>query len=271
MRQNLHTHTTYCDGINSAEEMVQAAIAKRFDILGFSGHGPVKDPYAMSIEGTRQYVNEIRMLKEKYMDQISIYLGVEEDSTNRMWLKEPFEYVIGSVHTLSHEGMTLAIDYNRGVLEAMYESWFGSDFRALAKQYYADVTAMKDWDEVDIIGHLDLITKYNEDESFIRFDDPVYVSYACDAIDAFAGKKILEVNTGAIARKNRRTPYPYKNLLAYMHEKNVQIVLNSDCHDAAYLDCAFEETLKLIKECGYRSMMRFTGSGFEETDIELFE
>ena len=63
VQQNLHTHTTYCDGINSAEEMVQAAIAKRFDTLSFSGHGPVKDPYAMSIEGTRQYVNEIRMLK----------------------------------------------------------------------------------------------------------------------------------------------------------------------------------------------------------------
>lgn len=271
MRQNLHTHSTWCDGSDPCEKMVLKAIEKRFDILGFSGHGPVADPYAMSIEGTRAYIDEVLGLKEKYKDVISIHLGIEEDSTNRMWVKQPFEFVIGSVHTMHKDGVTLPIDYNRGVLEMMWESWYGSDFRALAKDYYASVIEMKDWEEVDIIGHLDLITKYNEDESFIRFDDPVYVKYACDAVDAFAGKKILEVNTGAIARGNRKTPYPYKNLLAYMHEKNVQIVLNSDCHNCEYLDCAFEETLQLIRSCGYTSLMKFTGRGFEETDIGLFE
>ena len=271
MRQNLHTHSTYCDGINPLEETVLKAIEKRFDILGFSGHGPVREDYAMSIEGTRKYIEEVKLLKEKYSDLISIHLGVEEDSTNRMWVKEPFEYVIGSVHTMHHDGMTMPIDYNRGILECINETWYGADFRKLAKDYYEDVIRMKDWDEVDIIGHIDLITKYNEDESFIKFDDPVYVKYACEAIDAFAGKKIMEVNTGAIARGNRKTPYPYKNLLSYMHEKGVQIVLNSDCHDCEYLDCAFEETLQMIKSCGYRSMMVFRNGTFEEEDIETFE
>ena len=36
---NFHTHTTYCDGKETAEQMVQAAIAKGFTRLGFSGHG----------------------------------------------------------------------------------------------------------------------------------------------------------------------------------------------------------------------------------------
>ena len=35
---NLHTHTTYCDGKESVESMIQAAIAKDFIRLGFSGH-----------------------------------------------------------------------------------------------------------------------------------------------------------------------------------------------------------------------------------------
>ena len=34
---NLHTHTTYCDGKESVESMIQAAIAKNFVRLGFSG------------------------------------------------------------------------------------------------------------------------------------------------------------------------------------------------------------------------------------------
>ena len=35
---NLHSHTTYCDGKESVESMIQAAIAKDFVRLGFSGH-----------------------------------------------------------------------------------------------------------------------------------------------------------------------------------------------------------------------------------------
>ena len=36
---NFHTHTTYCDGKETAEQMVQAAIAKGFTRLGFRGTG----------------------------------------------------------------------------------------------------------------------------------------------------------------------------------------------------------------------------------------
>ena len=40
MIQNLHSHTTFCDGKNTPEEMVRAAIALGMDSLGFSGHMP---------------------------------------------------------------------------------------------------------------------------------------------------------------------------------------------------------------------------------------
>ena len=35
---NLHTHTCFCDGKNTPEEMVISAIEKGMDVLGFSGH-----------------------------------------------------------------------------------------------------------------------------------------------------------------------------------------------------------------------------------------
>ena len=38
-KQNLHTHSLYCDGKDTIEEMVQEAISRNFDVLGFSGHG----------------------------------------------------------------------------------------------------------------------------------------------------------------------------------------------------------------------------------------
>ena len=36
--QNLHTHSTYCDGNDTLEEMIQTCMAKGFTSLGFSGH-----------------------------------------------------------------------------------------------------------------------------------------------------------------------------------------------------------------------------------------
>ena len=40
MLQNLHTHSTFCDGKNTPREMIEAAIALGFNSLGFSGHAP---------------------------------------------------------------------------------------------------------------------------------------------------------------------------------------------------------------------------------------
>lgn len=252
--------------------MVLKALQKGFSILGFSGHAPVSfDTAAMSVDNTHRYIEEIRNLQTEYGEQINIYLGLEEDTMNRLPAKEPFSFIIGSVHFLKHEGTALPIDFNKGVVEYMLEYWYENDFRRLAQAYYAEVRKMADWDEVDIIGHLDLITKFNEDESLISFSDPVYVKEACDTIDALAEKKILEINTGAIARGYRTKPYPAENLLKYMYEKNVRICLNSDCHDAEYLDCGFEDALYTLKKIGFRTMMRKTADGFAEEDIESFE
>ena len=38
LRANYHTHTTFCDGTSTAEEMVQQALDLGFVALGFSSH-----------------------------------------------------------------------------------------------------------------------------------------------------------------------------------------------------------------------------------------
>ncbi len=111
--------------------------------------------------------------------------------------------------------------------------------------------------------------KFNEDQSFLSFEDEKYVKLACDTIDALS-HKIFEVNTGAIARGYRTKPYPHKNLLEYMKAKNVSMVLNSDCHNCKQLDQSFDTSLELLKSIGYKKLMVLTPSGFEEESIELF-
>ena len=51
-KADLHTHTSFCDGKNSPEEMVRSAVEKGFDVLGFSGHSytPFDETYCMSLK-----------------------------------------------------------------------------------------------------------------------------------------------------------------------------------------------------------------------------
>lgn len=272
IKQNLHTHCTYCDGKNTLEEMVLEAISRNFTILGFSSHAySPQDEVGMPKDIQEIYCKEILELKEKYKDQIQIFLGIEQDVTYRTEKPENFEYIMGSVHYLEKNGEYLGVDYGDDITSRMVNEWFDGNFVEYARAYYSKLKELATWDEIDIIGHLDLLMKFNEDESYISFDQEEYVAIAKDAIDCLvAANKIFEVNTGAIARGYRKAPYPAQNLLEYMHEKGARICLNSDCHNKDYLDCFFDESIELIKQAGFTSMEVLTENGFISKDINEF-
>ena len=80
MKANFHTHTTFCDGRDTPEAMVRAALAKGFDALGFSSHSEMlRDPAA--------YVAEIRALAERYRGRIRILCGLAETAMVRAGTK----------------------------------------------------------------------------------------------------------------------------------------------------------------------------------------
>ena len=63
---NYHTHSTFCDGKNTPEEIVNRAIALGFDEIGFSSHSE----NCTNPDAYRQAINE---LKEKYTSQLTYY------------------------------------------------------------------------------------------------------------------------------------------------------------------------------------------------------
>ena len=106
MKVNLHTHTWRCrHATGSDEDYVLAAIKAGYDKLGFSDHNPF--PYTgkwaeMDVREMRmyefdEYCQSVLDLKEKYKNQIQIYLGVEEDAFQPV-NRNGFDYVIGSCH-----------------------------------------------------------------------------------------------------------------------------------------------------------------------------
>ena len=65
IREVYHVHTTYCDGHNSVEEMVRAALQKGMTTLGISGHRPIEGEWwCMTEEGAAQYRQDIADAKK---------------------------------------------------------------------------------------------------------------------------------------------------------------------------------------------------------------
>ena len=67
--QNLHTHTSYCDGIDTPSEIVITALEKKFTSIGFSGHSYMKysPMFAKNGDETEVYKKNVLELKEKYI------------------------------------------------------------------------------------------------------------------------------------------------------------------------------------------------------------
>ena len=68
---DMHTHTTFCDGANTVEEMVQQAIKLGFVSIGFSIHGwQPWEVVPVTLEKEAKYREEIMGLLEIYEERI---------------------------------------------------------------------------------------------------------------------------------------------------------------------------------------------------------
>lgn len=264
MIQNLHTHTAFCDGKNTPEEMVRAAIGLGMNSLGFSGHGPslAPDGAAMLPEAMPAYRAEVLRLREKYAGWLDIFLGIERDY---FWAPDggDWDYVIGSVHFVEKEGAWLGVDHSPEMFLRNVEQHYSGDFYAFVRDYYHLVGEVPEKTGCQIVGHFDLITKFNEGDRLLDASDPRYVSAALEALDRLTGKGVIcEINTGAMSRGYRSTPYPAPWLLQAMRERNIPICITGDSHSADSLLHAFPMATELARDCGCREQMVLTSRGF---------
>jgi histidinol-phosphatase (PHP family) len=140
---DLHMHTRYCDGQDTAEAMVLSAIENGLVFAGISGHSftPHDTSYCMSREGTLQYIEEIRELQKKHAGKISLLLGIELDRYADTDVS-PYDYLIGSVHYLfSEEGREKWNRFMAAHADETDRTALDEDMRSLLK--YAE------WSDVD--------------------------------------------------------------------------------------------------------------------------
>jgi len=268
--QDLHTHSVWDDGQNTLEEMANAAVAAKLDAIGFSGHSPLPyhNRWALQADRLEAYKAEARRLKALFAGKIEVYLGIEWDVMSTV-PPTGFDYVIGSVHHVTVNGTIYSADATPETVETCLKDAFHGDADASARAYFRQLPALAKIPEVDIIGHFDLPTKFNETHGFYNEDSPAYTAAALEAMEVLVeADKIFEINTGAISRGYRTTPYPSRKLLLELKRIGGRITINSDAHSVSGLALGFDLAKELARSCGFTERWIFDGTSFVPVGIE---
>ena len=228
MKTNYHTHTTWCDGKDSPETVVLAAIEKGFGAIGFSSHAMLPEDdtsWVLTPEKAPRYAAEIRTLAKRYEGRIRILCGVEADYVpggatpdRRAYAAISPDYIIGSVHfVVAPDGARVCVDESPESLEDGIRRHFGGDAEAYLHAYFAQVREMLLSCDFDVVGHLDLVRKFNTRHPY--FD---------------------ETAPWAISRGWLDDAYPSAAFRDRLRARGVKFILSADAHAADAIDCAFD-------------------------------
>ena len=252
--EDFHMHTTFCDGKSSPEEMVRSAISMGMTRIGFSVHAPAPNDdsdFAIKKADVPAYRKEIARLKEAYREQIQILCGIEQDLFAAPQ-DAPYDYTIGSVHTVEGNGLTFDVDASPEIFQQAIDQAFDGDVYALCENYFERLSTVCEALNPDIIGHVDLLTKFNEKHSFCDDTHPRYVAAWKEALDKLLPYGVpFEINSGAMSRGWRTTPYPAKPILAYILKKGGRVVINSDSHHKDTIAHRFDLSEQIAREVGF--------------------
>lgn len=262
---NAHTHTNFCDGLASAEDVVLAAIGKGFHTLGFSGHSFTAYDTSYCMTDVCAYVAEIRRLREKYSAQIAVFCGLELDAYGQR-LFTP-DYVIGSVHCIHYKQAYYCVDESEALLRRAIAA-FDGDTLAFAAEYYHQVVQMARKERPDIIGHFDLPMKFNCGNRCFDSESAQYLHIAEQAMrEILPYCTLFEVNTGAMARGYTKQPYPSPQLLEILFRLGGEVMITSDCHEPQNLDYGFVQAQQLLQRIGFRETVTLTPEGFRRVEL----
>lgn len=243
-----HTHTVFSDGKNTAEEMIKAAIDAHCAEIGFTDHSPMDFEccWCMKQERVTEYVETLMALREKYKDKIKVYIGIEQDYYSPAPDWKP-DFVLGSVHYILKDGHYLEIDKSAETMRENVDKYYGGDVYAYCEDYYALVADIYNKTGCDIIGHFDLVTKFNEKDPTIDESHPRYVKAVNSALESLIKTPAtFEVNTGAISRGYRTKPYPNEHIIMDLHARGEKFVFTSDTHSVGSIVWDMNELARIF-------------------------
>lgn len=256
---DFHTHSHYSDGWNSLAEMAKFAEEHGMYALGFSDHSPmdVEADWTMSADKYKNYISDISKLKSEYKGKLEIFTGLELDIYSDLDTSD-LDYLIVSCHyVLTDDGVYCPIDHAASIMHNDVNEHFSGDFIKYTKRYYEQLASVSSLGPA-VIGHYDLVTKFNEGGCLFDDSDPRYINAALETLEYLASLgAAFEINTGAMFRGYRTEPYPSLSLLRRMKELGCKIIINGDSHSTDALCHRFDDAVKYAAAAGYTEIEKY--------------
>jgi histidinol-phosphatase (PHP family) len=248
-----HLHTVLCKhAIGQPSDFEKRAFDLGLCEIGFSDHMPSVDGYdpkhRMVLEEFPRYLEMIQELAQKA--NIPIRLGIEADYYTgceaflEKWLSsQDFDFVLGSIHFLDGWGFDDP---------EQLPVWERVDVSETWERYFVLQRKLVETGLFDVVAHMDLPKKFGHslyNSSIKRLVEPV--------LDLMALKGMtLEVNTSGLRRPVQEM-YPSRLILSMAKERGIPICFGSDAHRPEEVGFGFEKAIRLVKELGFSSYVRF--------------
>ena len=125
----------------------------------------------------------------------------------------------------------LPINLNKVAFGNILNRYFDNDPYAMCEAYYESTTRLYENTHCDIIGHFDLITKFNEGNNFFDESHPRYVRVWKEAMAKILQHvNCFECNYGAYNKGLRSVPYLSDPMKAFLKENGGTFICSSDSH-----------------------------------------
>ncbi|MBQ2375305.1 MAG: histidinol-phosphatase [Bacteroidales bacterium] len=268
---NYHSHSLFCDGKDTMEDMVLSAIDKGLHYFGFSSHSPLcfESKVALKKERVEEYLSTAKFLKEKYQDKIKLFISMEMDYINslqeniREMSKEyDLDYFIGSVHFVkgkTNDKIWFIDGSNREVYDRGLEEVFGGNIREGVEAYFEQVINMVKSQRPDVVGHFDKIKMHNN-ERFFSQKDKWFEDFMMQTLETIKESgSICEINTRGIYKKRCDDFYPGRDWIKKALEMKIPLTISTDCHKKDEVDLLFDDAIEYLKQIGERYVWYFDG------------
>ncbi|KAK6214066.1 hypothetical protein LQW54_004843 [Pestalotiopsis sp. IQ-011] len=271
MAFTMHSHSgQFCPGHakDQLEDIILAAIAKGFTMMGLTEHMPrtsLDDLYPEELDDPEAslaalmprheaYLVEARRLQAKYAPQIHLVIGFEGE-----WVRPAYgaligellaahpsvDYFMGSLHHVN--GHPLDFDgafYARAVASA------GGGEETMYERYYDQQHEMLLAMRPRVVGHFDLPRLLSEDPARdVRQWKGVWerIVRNLEFIAGYGGW--LECNTSAL-RKGLAEPYPARPIAEHWLKLGGKFTFSDDSHGIAQLGTNYMKGLEYLESLG---------------------
>jgi len=210
----------------------------------------------MPIGRLSAYAAEVRALQVAFGDRLNLWLGAELDYIpsktvatfqERSLVHDQFDYFVGSVHFLG-DGDGYELDGTKAGFDAILAGEYGGNISAMVSDYYKRVAAVPFLPRVAVIGHFDLIKRWNAGRSYFTGEEDWYRRAVEQALGVIARSDVMvELNTAGW-RKGLGEPYPAPWILKRCRDLQIPVTVSADAHKPDQLTWGYERAAELLLE-----------------------